>query len=183
MKRKFLEDLGLDKEAIDKIMSENGADIERTKSEYSTIESERDSLKEQLEKANETIESVKDYDQVKSEVSKYKEELENYKKEQETTQVKNSIKTQLEAYAKEKGAKDVDLLHSLVNFDSLMASKNQNEDIKSFVDDLAEKKAFLFGSDEPINNAITTQTTENNGKLKTDGFSFNFIGVRPKKEQ
>ena len=31
MKRKFLEDLGLEKEAIDKIMAENGADIEAEK--------------------------------------------------------------------------------------------------------------------------------------------------------
>ena len=31
MKRKFLEDLGLEKETIDKIMTENGADIEAEK--------------------------------------------------------------------------------------------------------------------------------------------------------
>lgn len=31
MQRKFLEDLGLEKEIVDKIMSENGSDIEKTK--------------------------------------------------------------------------------------------------------------------------------------------------------
>lgn len=34
MKRKFLEDLGLEKEAIDKIMAENGTDIEAAKEKY-----------------------------------------------------------------------------------------------------------------------------------------------------
>ena len=31
MKRKFLEDLGLEKDVIEKIMNENGADIEKAK--------------------------------------------------------------------------------------------------------------------------------------------------------
>ena len=31
MQRKFLEDLGLEKEIVDKIMSENGSDIEKDK--------------------------------------------------------------------------------------------------------------------------------------------------------
>ena len=33
MKRKFLEDLGLQKEAIDSIMAENGKDLEAVKAE------------------------------------------------------------------------------------------------------------------------------------------------------
>ena len=34
MKRKFLEDLGLEKEAIDKIMAENGNDVNAAKADY-----------------------------------------------------------------------------------------------------------------------------------------------------
>ena len=41
MKRRFLEDLGLTKEQIDSIMSENGKDINAAKSDY-------DALKEEL---------------------------------------------------------------------------------------------------------------------------------------
>ena len=48
MQRKFLEDLGLEKEIVDKIMSENGSDIEKTKAR---LEAERDNYKEQLETA------------------------------------------------------------------------------------------------------------------------------------
>ena len=33
MKRKFLEDLGVEKDVIDKILDEAGADIEKTKAE------------------------------------------------------------------------------------------------------------------------------------------------------
>lgn len=159
MKRDFLKSLGLeDKEVIDKIMDEYGKGVEGAKGSLSTIEQERDSLKEQLSKANETLESVKDYDEVKGQVTKYKEDLESYKLEQETTQTKNGIKAQLEAYATEKGARDVELIHSLADFDSLIGSKNQDADIKSYVDGLAESKAYLFGANEPINNAVGATT-------------------------
>ena len=37
MKRKFLEDLGLEKEAIDKIMAENGNDVNAAKAEFTKL--------------------------------------------------------------------------------------------------------------------------------------------------
>ena len=52
MKRKFLEDLGLEKEIIDSIMAENGKDVEKAKGDY-------DDLKEQLETATTTIADLK----------------------------------------------------------------------------------------------------------------------------
>ena len=54
MKRKFLEDLGIEKEAIEKIMAENGADIERAKGDT-------EALKTQL---NETQEKLKSFEGV-----------------------------------------------------------------------------------------------------------------------
>lgn len=51
MKRKFLEDLGLEKEAIDKIMAENGNDVNAAKADY-------EALKQQLEAANTDRKSV-----------------------------------------------------------------------------------------------------------------------------
>lgn len=48
MKRKFLEDMGLEKDAIDKIMAENGNDINATKGELTTAQ-------EQLKTAQATI--------------------------------------------------------------------------------------------------------------------------------
>lgn len=49
MKRKFLEDLGLEKDAVDKIIAENGADIENAKaSAAKRFDTERDSLNDQI---------------------------------------------------------------------------------------------------------------------------------------
>lgn len=68
MKRDFLEnlDLGngvkLPKAAIDAIMAENGKDIEAKNNQISTLTTERDSLKTQVEEANVAIQSYKDMD-------------------------------------------------------------------------------------------------------------------------
>lgn len=77
MKRDFLENLGVPAEAIDKIMAENGRDIESAKAKFSDY----DDIKAQLEAANGTLEKFKDYDQTKAEVEKYKTELEKSQKE------------------------------------------------------------------------------------------------------
>lgn len=53
MKREFLQELGLEKEAIDKIMDENGKDINAAKLDYDTV-------KGQLDTANQTISGLQE---------------------------------------------------------------------------------------------------------------------------
>ena len=77
MKRDFLEGLKLEADVIDKIMRENGKDIESVKAKYADY----DDVKKQLETANATLEKFKDYDQTKAEVEKYKLEAEKAQKE------------------------------------------------------------------------------------------------------
>ena len=60
MKRKDLEDLGLEKEAVDKIMDWNGADIEAEKAKVKTAEGERDNYKSQLDTATAELNKLKD---------------------------------------------------------------------------------------------------------------------------
>lgn len=59
MKRKFLEDLGLDKDAIDKVMAENGADIEAAKADYDALKQERDSLAAQVTERDGQLETLR----------------------------------------------------------------------------------------------------------------------------
>ena len=70
MKRDFLKELGIADDIADKIMAENGKDIEATKAKYGDYED----LKKQLETAKATMEKIKDYDQAKADVKKWQEE-------------------------------------------------------------------------------------------------------------
>lgn len=60
MKRKFLEDLELDKDAIDKVMAENGADIEAAKADYDALKQERDSLAAQVAERDGQLETLRE---------------------------------------------------------------------------------------------------------------------------
>lgn len=59
MKRKELEAMGLEKEQVDQIMTQNGADIEAAKKELqdqvTTLTTEKEELQGQLNTANETL--------------------------------------------------------------------------------------------------------------------------------
>ena len=59
MKRKFLEELGLEKDDIDKIMTENGNDINAAKAELSEVIAERDKLKQDIKEREGQIETLK----------------------------------------------------------------------------------------------------------------------------
>ena len=59
MQRKFLEDLGIDKDVVDKIMAENGADINKTKESLNTQITE---LTEQLSTAKDTLKGFEGVD-------------------------------------------------------------------------------------------------------------------------
>ncbi len=58
MKRKFLEDLGLEKEVIDKILDEAGNDLEKQKSDYETLKKERDTFESQIKERDKQLEDL-----------------------------------------------------------------------------------------------------------------------------
>lgn len=62
MERKFLEELGLTGELIEKVLDRNSADIGRHKQTIEALTTERDGLKAQLEEAGREIQSYKDMD-------------------------------------------------------------------------------------------------------------------------
>lgn len=90
MKRKFLEDLGLeDKETIDKILDENSSDIGKAKGELETVQG-------QLKDANAEIETLKgqvsERDGQLETLKKSTGDVEELKKQIETLQTENKTK-------------------------------------------------------------------------------------------
>lgn len=59
MQRKFLEGLGLEKEAVDRILDENSADIGKAKADYEAMKQERDTLATQVTERDGQLEELK----------------------------------------------------------------------------------------------------------------------------
>lgn len=149
MNRAFLKALGLEDEAIDKIMAENGNDIEKYKSEAATKETELASAKKQLEDANKEIESYKEMDveSIKKAADDYKAKYEQAKKdaeaEIEALKVEHTIESAL------KGAKNIKAAKALLDMESLKTSKNIDKDMEAAITALKESDPYLFEETTP----------------------------------
>lgn len=86
MNRKFLEDLGIEKETIDKILDENSKDIGREKAKSEQLKGDLDKAQEQLAQRDQDLEELK----------KSSDDVENVKKQLEELQEKYNTET--EAY-------------------------------------------------------------------------------------
>ena len=82
MKREDLKSMGLTDEQIDKIMAENGKDIEKHKTEAETAKTALNQTKSQLDDANKKIEEFKglDVDGIKAAADDYKAKFEESEK-------------------------------------------------------------------------------------------------------
>lgn len=180
MKRDFLESLGLESEVIDKIMKENGKDIEGVKAKFSDY----DDIKKQLETANATLEKFKDYDQTKADVEKYKAEL---KKSQEESVAKIA--------AMERSAKVGDFLsdkkfvnsitHDAVKkqlADMLTDEKNAGKSLKDLFDEITKDQADILKDDNAPTPPVVPAMSGKSGKSDDDAQARAVMGLPPKKD-
>lgn len=160
MKTEFLKSLGLAQEAIDKIMAENGKDIAAEKAKTTKLENERESLKEQLKTATESLEGFKDVDPaaMQSEIDKLNKQLKDQQASFDAKEADRAFKDMLKEAIKTAGGRNDKAVMAMLNMNELKASKNQSEDIKKALETVKESDAYLFGSDEPINNPTVTTT-------------------------
>lgn len=150
MKREFLRELGLTDEQIDKIMAENGKDIEKYKTLAETKEAELKQIKQQLEEANAQIEKFKDMDieSIKAAAEDYKQKYEKAKEEaqREIEQIKFN-------YAIEKAltnakARNVKAVKALLDLENLQLADDKILGLDEQLERIKEENDFLFESED-----------------------------------
>lgn len=160
MKRKFLEDLELDKDVIDKIMAENGKDIETAKGDLTEITTERDNLKKDIAARDEQIETLK-----KSAGSNedLKKQIESLQAENKATKINGAIEKALTAAKALNVTAAKALLKDLdkAELSSDGTVKGLDEQIKALQKD--ESTKFLFAAPEE------SKKTQIKGMTPTDG--------------
>lgn len=141
MKRKFLEDLGLEKETIDSIMAENGKDVEKAKADYEDV-------KAQLETANATITDLKknnvDNEKLQNKVTEYETEIAKLKDEA----AKKDFNYRLEDALKGSKAKNLKALKALLDMDKVKLEGDKFTGLEEQLTALKESDAYLFDAEE-----------------------------------
>lgn len=190
MKRKFLEDLGIEKETIDKILDENMADIgkakgesENLKTQLEELKTEKESLIKQLSERDKQLETLKKDGQSVDDLKKRIEELqtenktasENHQKELKGIRINNAIEKALTG-AK---AKNIQAVKALLK-DMDKAELLEDGSIKGLADQIEQLKStedskFLF--EAPQKNKLTGATPaaskdEGDGQVDTSKMTY-----------
>lgn len=172
MRREELEKLGLSKEQIDFVMTENGKDIESQKSKTTTAEAELSNVKTQLVDANKQIDTFKGMkvEDIQKAAEDWKSKYDKAVSDHQESERKRLFDTALEKGLTEAKAKNVKTVTPLLDLNglkyneadgSLVGLKEQLEKIKS-----DENNSFLFnledGDDAPP-QIVTGGKTNNSG--------------------
>lgn len=148
MKRKFLEDLGLEGDAIEKIMAEAGKDVTSLKARVDdlteqlnvkeTTISEKNNKIAELEKVD--VEAIKksEYERGKTEGSK---EIEVFKKQ-------NALDKALSKYK----AKDTSILSKMLDMEKVKYNDKFEivEGLEEQINSIKESHDYLFDNDKPL---------------------------------
>lgn len=162
MERKFLEELGLDKEAVEKIMAQHGKDIEVHKAAAENAAKDRDTYKGQLEEVSNKLQAFAgvDIEALRGEVETLKKDMAAKEADFQSQLADRDFQSLLMAGITEAKGKNPKAIAALLDIDALKASKNQKEDTAAAIKALAESDAYLFGDS-------STNTTP--AKVKTGG--------------
>lgn len=180
MKRDFLEGLNLDADVIDKIMKENGKDIEGAKAKFSDY----DDIKKQLETANATLEKFKDYDQTKADVEKYKTELEKSQKESAAKIAAMERSAKVKDYLSgKKFVNDItrEAIASKMG-EVLGADESKGKNLDDIFAEITKDKADILKDETQPTPPVVPPMSGKSGKSDDDAQARAVMGLPPKKE-
>jgi predicted nucleic acid-binding Zn-ribbon protein len=158
MKRKFLEDLGLEKETIDKIMDENGNDIENAKADteklntkISDLEKEITGLNGQIKDRDGQLDKLKksggDAEELKKQIETLQNDNKEAKKAHESEIRQLKVESAVSAALTTAKAKNIKAVRALLDLDDAKLSEDGTVvGLKEQIDKLAkaDDSKFLF---------------------------------------
>nr|DAL02152.1 MAG TPA: minor structural protein [Caudoviricetes sp.] len=153
MKRKFLEDLGVEKEAVDRIMAENGNDVNAAKAEYDSMKQERNTMAAQVAERDKQLETLKnstgDMEALKQQIITLQADNQAAKEKYDADMKELKLSTAIRLALGE-STQDSDLVAGLFDKSKLILSDDGKvtgleEQLKS----LKKEKAFLFKEEKP----------------------------------
>lgn len=144
MKREWLKELGLEAEVIDKIMDENGKDVNKAKGETQTLKTENADLKQQLVTANTTITELKasntNNEALQAKVTEYEQTIETMKADNQKKEFDLALENELiklNVHSTKAARAELDM-------DKIKYENGQFTGLKEQTDTWAQEKAFLI---------------------------------------
>ena len=143
-------------ESVTKLVNDNYktiAEFDKQKEKLSLAESNAKDIQTKFDKFKESYDGV-DVEELRKKINTLTNDIDTQKTTYEAQISKMNLDSVLSAKAKEYGCKDFDLAKSQFNYDDLLKSKDQTNDIDKAFKTLKENKPILF--EEEQNKPTTT---------------------------
>ena len=135
MNRDFLDSLGLEKEAIDKVMAEHGKAVQAVKSELEDAHTTTETLQEQLKKREAVIKELEEGSISSEELEKVQNQLTEQRKEME-----------IRLGITKAGARNEKAVMALLDAEAIKVNEDGVSGIEEQIKKLQETDSYLFGS-------------------------------------
>lgn len=168
MKREFLKGLGLEDNVIDKIMAENGADIEHTKansrSDYEKLDADHKALQSKYD------ELTKSHETLKGDHDKLNKKIEG---------------DRLDRHLEKLGARNTKAIKGLLDLDKIKYENDKYSGLDDQITALRKSDAYLFKDSNPTPPPAAggNPGSGNSGGGTNGTFNFGFTGVRANPNQ
>lgn len=133
-------------ESVTKLVNDNYktiAEFDKQKEKLSLAENNAKDIQKKFDKFKESYDGV-DVEELRKKINTLTNDIDTQKTTYETQISKMNLDSVLSAKAKEYGCKDFDLAKSQFNYDDLLNSKDQTNDIDKAFKILKENKPILF---------------------------------------
>lgn len=133
-------------ESVTKLVNDNYktiAEFDKQKEKLSLAENNAKDIQKKFDKFKESYDGV-DVEELRNKINTLTNDIDTQKTTYETQISKMNLDSVLSAKAKEYGCKDFDLAKSQFNYDDLLNSKDQTNDIDKAFETLKENKPILF---------------------------------------
>ena len=181
MKTEDLKNQGLTDEQISFVMSENGKDIEKFKTENETNKTELKSVKEQLKSANETIESYKNMniEDIKKSADDYKAKFEQSENERKSEIEKLKLSHAIDNALTKAGAKNLNAVKATLDLSNVKLDGDKLLGFDDLLKNSKEQDSYLY---DDAQQSQGTGSTGNFGKQNRQS-SIESVGQRLGKQE
>ena len=181
MKTEDLKNQGLTDEQISFVMSENGKDIEKFKTENETNKTELKSVKEQLKSANETIESYKNMniEDIKKSADDYKAKFEQSENERKSEIEKLKLTYAIDNALTKAGAKNLNAVKATLDLSNVKLDGDKLLGFDDLLKNSKEQDGYLY---DDVQQSQGTGSTGNFGKQNNQS-SIESVGQRLGKQE
>ena len=144
--------LGLTEEQAKSVFVLRGKELNEDKSALETITQERDSLKSQLQKAEEQVEHLKSLENISAEqkdaIDKLQAEYDKYKNEATAELAQTKKISAINLALKDTNAHNPDRLMKFIDVDAIELDKDGKPQLSAIIDGLKESDPYLFKQED-----------------------------------